>query len=171
MILLILSEVAKEQAKQKSISDNQFGKSLFQKLVKKIDDVKSSTSKITGNVPSHDLLGINMPQPTPNQRSNQGQLNPFNFQEVPTTYNNFPQNKQTISTTGIPQVSQSNLMDLPNFIDFDYPEELFELPEVKRELFSSFYANNPYCIFIQGDAYLNAKEDKKQLLQKVNDDV
>lgn len=47
------------------------------------------------------------------------------------------------------------------------PDDLFELPETKRQLFTTYYANNPFCIFIQGDAFRNSAEDKKQMLQKV----
>jgi len=52
--------------------------------------------------------------------------------------------------------------------DNDYLEDPFELPEAKRELFASYYVNNPFCVFIQGDAYKNAADDKKQMLQKAN---
>ena len=52
--------------------------------------------------------------------------------------------------------------------DNDIMEDPFEMPEEKREIFSSYYKNNPLCIFIQSDAYKNAAEDKKQMLQKAN---
>lgn len=86
---------------------------------------------------------------------------------------NEEQNSSVGSKTSQEQHNSSNLNEsLTNTPeiqkDSDYPEELFELPEIKRKLFSDFYVNNPFCVFIKGDSYLNPKEDKKQLLQKVN---
>ncbi len=93
-------------------------------------------------------------------------------------FNQIDAQPQTIPS---PQIPTGSIMDLYknieaqkahglsySKIDNDYMDDPFEMPEDKRELFSSYYVNNPFCIFIQCDAFKMAADDKKQMLQKAN---
>ena len=181
---LNLKETSKETVKNTQTSDTNIGNlgiSFFRGLVKKLDDnMKSTPFGIDLSMPfasnSEQSQKANS-HAIPNQQhhltSSTGQKNVHNKSpanstahtsaEKPSFPESVPSQSPNVEIAISPGVKTNSLTK----IDSDYPEEFFELPESKRQLFSSYYANNPFCVFIPLDLYKSPTEAKKLMLQKV----
>jgi len=174
--LIFIDSSTKEAAKIEASG----GMSFLKKIAKKIDDVKQNPKISLSTF----LEGQTQPSPKPvpgqansDFKSTQESLNSVNTdstsfgETTPTNVNTSNQQQQnnaveqTIQNPNV-QTTQSNPITQA---EPENPDELFEFPETKRQLFATYYANNPFCIFIQGDSFRNsASEDKKQMLQKAS---
>jgi len=164
-------------------TESSSGTGFFSKLMKKPDPKPLPTNQPQKIPPQNQAQ---KPLYNPNMQQQQQPVTPTNYDQMDLfnqiTPPTFETQQQPVTVS--PQFSQpssGNIMDLYKNIeaerasglvysktDNDYLEDPFEMPEEKREIFSSYYVNNPLCIFIQSDAYKNAAEDKKNMLQKAN---
>jgi len=158
-------------------TESSSGTGFFSKLMKKPDPKPLPTNQ-PQKIPPQTQKALYNPNMQPVTPTNYDQMDLFN-QIAPPTFET--QQQPVLVSPQFSQPSSGNIMDLYKNIeaerasglvysktDNDYLEDPFEMPEEKREIFSSYYVNNPLCIFIQSDAYKNAAEDKKNMLQKAN---
>ena len=178
-----MKETSKETAKSSQSVDANIG-SFFRGLVKKIDDnIKSTPFGIDLSMPftsnSEQSQKTNLHTAAHQQHhptSSIGQKNALNKPPLnsvahkPAEKPSFPQSVPSQNTnveSAIVSKDDGVKPSSQNKLDSDYPEEFFELPECKRQLFSTYYTNNPFCVFIPLDLHKSPTEAKKLMLQKV----
>lgn len=177
--LIVKETTPKEAAKVEPVGS---GMSWMKKIAKKIDDVKQNP-KISALLDNQGQPSPS-PKPVPGQNNldfknaqegvtpvNAGNTEPTSFSEAsPANINalNSQQSNPPEQTVQNQNTQPTKPTQIIQTAETENPDDFFEFPEVKRQLFTTYYANNPFCVFIQGDSFKNsASEDKRQMLEKV----